>query len=130
MAQFGGELEKQHRKEEGALEKAWGKETGVGTKTGLWVWRIEQFKVVAVPKNEIGRFYSGDSYIVLNVRELPFLLPELFSSHFVPEYLPHIILTLSCEKKNDTHGCFLLDVPKEGLGCTSARHSLLARKRN
>ncbi|KAF9949059.1 hypothetical protein BGZ72_009085 [Mortierella alpina] len=66
LAQFGGELEKQHRKEEGALEKAWAKETGVGAKTGLWVWRIEQFKVVAVPKNETGRFYSGDSYIVLN----------------------------------------------------------------
>ncbi|KAG0327393.1 hypothetical protein BGZ99_007723 [Dissophora globulifera] len=66
LAEFGGELEKQHRKEEGALEAAWGKGTGVGSQTGLWVWRIEQFKVVSVPKNEIGRFYNGDSYIVLN----------------------------------------------------------------
>ncbi|KAG0363816.1 fragmin60 [Gamsiella multidivaricata] len=66
LAEFGSELEKQHRQEEGALETAWGKDTGVGSKAGLWVWRIEQFKVVPVPKNQIGQFYSGDSYIILN----------------------------------------------------------------
>ncbi|GJJ68842.1 hypothetical protein EMPS_01188 [Entomortierella parvispora] len=66
LALFGSELEKAHRKEEGALEKAWGKETGVGSQTGLWVWRIEQFQVVAVPKKDYGTFYNGDSYIILN----------------------------------------------------------------
>ncbi|KAF9932311.1 hypothetical protein BGZ65_004525, partial [Modicella reniformis] len=65
LAEFGSELEKQHRKEEGALEQAWNKETGVGSDVGLWVWRIEQFKVVPVPKDQVGRFYNGDSYIVL-----------------------------------------------------------------
>ncbi|KAG0227731.1 hypothetical protein BGW42_002750 [Actinomortierella wolfii] len=66
LAEFGSQLEKDHRKEEGSLETAWGKETGVGSETGLWVWRIEQFKVVDVPKAEYGQFYHGDSYIVLN----------------------------------------------------------------
>ncbi|KAF9345741.1 hypothetical protein BGX34_004514 [Mortierella sp. NVP85] len=65
LAAIGSELDKKHRKEEGALEKAWGKETGVGSKAGLWVWRIEQFQVVAVPEEQVGQFYSGDSYIVL-----------------------------------------------------------------
>ncbi|KAF9177473.1 hypothetical protein BGZ51_008552 [Haplosporangium sp. Z 767] len=66
LAAFGGELEKEHRKEEGALESAWGEDTGVGLQTGLWIWRIEQFQVVPVPKKDYGRFYSGDSYIILN----------------------------------------------------------------
>lgn len=67
MAEFGSQLEKDHRKEEGALEQAWGKPTGVGSQTGLWVWRIENFQVVAVPKADQGKFYDGDSYIILNV---------------------------------------------------------------
>ncbi|KAF9580705.1 hypothetical protein BGW38_002532 [Lunasporangiospora selenospora] len=65
LAEFGGELEKKHRKEEGSLESAWSKSTGVGAEAGLWVWRIEQFKVVALPKKDYGSFYSGDSYIIL-----------------------------------------------------------------
>lgn len=67
LAEFGSQLEKDHRKQEGALEQAWGKSTGVGSQTGLWVWRIENFQVVAVPKADQGKFYTGDSYIVLNV---------------------------------------------------------------
>ncbi|KAG0335414.1 hypothetical protein BG000_007526, partial [Podila horticola] len=66
LAEFGSQLEKDHRKQEGALEQAWGKSTGVGSQTGLWVWRIENFQVVAVPKADQGKFYTGDSYIVLN----------------------------------------------------------------
>ncbi|KAF8950157.1 hypothetical protein BGZ52_003500, partial [Haplosporangium bisporale] len=66
LAEFGSQLEKDHRKEEGALEQAWGKSTGVGSQTGLWVWRIENFQVVAVPKADQGKFYNGDSYIILN----------------------------------------------------------------
>ncbi|ORX61228.1 actin depolymerizing protein [Piromyces finnis] len=34
---------------------------------GLKIWRIEKLKVVPWPKELYGRFYSGDSYIVLNV---------------------------------------------------------------
>lgn len=43
-------------------ETAW---NNAGTKEGVEVWRIENFKVVPVPKNQFGTFYNGDSYIVL-----------------------------------------------------------------
>lgn len=34
---------------------------------GTEIWRIENFQPVLVPKSEHGKFYSGDSYIVLQV---------------------------------------------------------------
>lgn len=36
-------------------------------KPGLYIWRIEDFQVVAWPKEHYGRFYDGDSFIVLNI---------------------------------------------------------------
>jgi len=45
-------------------EKAW---ADAGKKPGVQIWRIEKFQVV--PKtaaSDFGKFYSGDSYIVLN----------------------------------------------------------------
>ncbi|KAM3335891.1 hypothetical protein ACQJBY_030057 [Aegilops geniculata] len=38
---------------------------GAGQKVGIEIWRIEDFKPVALPKSDYGKFYSGDSYIVL-----------------------------------------------------------------
>ncbi|KAK1366196.1 HP domain-containing protein [Heracleum sosnowskyi] len=38
---------------------------GAGQKLGTEIWRIENFIPVALPKSEYGRFYSGDSYIIL-----------------------------------------------------------------
>lgn len=40
-----------------------------GKKAGLEIWRIENFEPVAYPKTDYGKFYSGDSYIVLNTKE-------------------------------------------------------------
>ncbi|KAK5969871.1 Actin-binding protein Fragmin [Trichostrongylus colubriformis] len=40
----------------------------VGKKPGLDVWRIKEFKLLEVPKNEYGQFYSGDTYIVMNTK--------------------------------------------------------------
>lgn len=45
-----------------ALEPAF---QGVGSKPGLEIWRIENFKPVPLPKSDYGRFYTGDSYVVL-----------------------------------------------------------------
>ncbi|CAN6812584.1 unnamed protein product [Brassica oleracea] len=38
---------------------------GCGQKSGVEIWRIENFKPVAVPIESHGKFFSGDSYIVL-----------------------------------------------------------------
>ncbi|AQK98186.1 Villin-2 [Zea mays] len=38
---------------------------GAGQKVGTEIWRIEDFKPVPLPKSDYGKFYCGDSYIVL-----------------------------------------------------------------
>eukprot|EP00249_Psilotum_nudum_P014660 c24943_g1_i2 orf=426-1517(-) len=43
---------------------------GVGQKPGMDIWRIENFQPVPLSKSEFGRFYSGDSYIVLQTTAL------------------------------------------------------------
>lgn len=43
---------------------------GVGQTAGLDVWRIENFQPVPVPKSDIGKFYTGDSYIILKTTVL------------------------------------------------------------
>ncbi|XP_060516326.1 gelsolin-like [Cylas formicarius] len=50
-----------HKVMEPAFENA-------GQTAGIEVWRIEDFKPVAYPKNQYGKFYSGDSYIVLSTK--------------------------------------------------------------
>ncbi|XP_050312053.1 actin depolymerising venom protein gelsolin 1 [Anthonomus grandis grandis] len=37
-----------------------------GQRAGLEIWRVEDFKPVPYPKDQYGKFYTGDSYIVLN----------------------------------------------------------------
>ncbi|KAG6587739.1 Villin-4, partial [Cucurbita argyrosperma subsp. sororia] len=43
---------------------------GAGQKAGLEVWRIENFRPVLVPKASHGKFFMGDSYIVLKTSSL------------------------------------------------------------
>jgi gelsolin len=62
IANLGSELEKNCRLHAGDKEAAW---KDAGLKVGLEIWRIEKFQVKAWPKNQYGKFYSGDSYIVL-----------------------------------------------------------------
>lgn len=40
-----------------------------GRTPGLEIWRVENFEPVAYPKNNYGKFYTGDSFIVLNTVE-------------------------------------------------------------
>jgi gelsolin len=63
IANLGSDLEKKVKEAAAACEKSW---KDAGKVPGLQIWRIEKFKVVAVPRNTYGLFYSGDSYIVLN----------------------------------------------------------------
>ncbi|CAD5326081.1 unnamed protein product [Arabidopsis thaliana] len=42
---------------------------GVGQKPGTEIWRIENFEPVPVPKSEHGKFYMGDTYIVLQTTQ-------------------------------------------------------------
>jgi len=39
---------------------------GAGKKAGLLIWRIEQFDAKPLPKDQYGRFYKGDCYLVLS----------------------------------------------------------------
>ena len=63
IANLGSDLEKQIKAAAAECEQAW---DGIGQKAMLKVWRIEKFKVVAWPEEELGRFYDGDSYILLH----------------------------------------------------------------
>lgn len=63
LALFGSDLEKEIKKASAQGEDAW-KEAG--TKEGVQVWRIVKFKVTHWPKRDYGKFYNGDSYIILN----------------------------------------------------------------
>jgi len=38
-----------------------------GQKDGLEIWRIEKLQVVPVPKESHGKFFTGDSYVILKV---------------------------------------------------------------
>ena len=66
IANLGTDLEKQVRLEAARHEPAWQK---AGKIPGLEIWRIEKFTVQPWPVPEYGKFYNGDSYIVLRVSE-------------------------------------------------------------
>ncbi|XP_022755448.1 villin-4-like isoform X4 [Durio zibethinus] len=38
---------------------------GAGQKAGIEIWRIENFRPVPVPKLSYGKFFTGDSYVIL-----------------------------------------------------------------
>lgn len=63
MALFGSDVEKKVKGDASKTEPAW---VGAGLKVGLQIWRIVNFKVTHWPKEDYGKFFSGDSYIVLN----------------------------------------------------------------
>ena len=74
---------------------------------GTEIWRIENFQPVPLPKSEYGKFYMGDSYIVLQVQTVFNALLSLSLSQFL--YLVFIFFT-SHESCNQTSlsMCFVL----------------------
>lgn len=44
---------------------------GAGKKVGIEIWRIEKLKPQKVKAEDYGKFYSGDSYIVLSTKQRP-----------------------------------------------------------
>lgn len=63
LALFGSDVEKKVKGDAAKTEPAW---IGAGQAVGIQIWRIVSFKVTHWPKDDYGKFYSGDSYIVLN----------------------------------------------------------------
>ncbi|KAK6851954.1 Severin [Apiospora arundinis] len=61
----GSDLDHKVKHASAATEPAWN-EGKVGEEAGLRVWRIEDFQVVAWPREKYGQFHEGDSYIVLH----------------------------------------------------------------
>lgn len=91
MAGIGSDEDHALRKEAAETEEAW---QGCGMQPGIEIWRIEQFKVVPVPREQYGSFYRGDSYIVLKT----FQLPE------TEELLHHIYFWLGSQTSVDEQG--------------------------
>jgi len=63
LALIGSELDHKVKAAAAEGEEAW---DGIGTKEGLYVWRVEKFLVKPWPTNQYGQFHRGDSYIVMN----------------------------------------------------------------
>lgn len=63
MALFGSDTEKKVKKESAESEPAW---QGCGQTVGVKIWRIVKFKVESWPEEDYGKFFEGDSYIILN----------------------------------------------------------------
>lgn len=55
------------RKEAALTEPAW---EGCGQEAGLKIWRVEHFTLVDVDPDTYGKFYEGDSYIVLHTEQV------------------------------------------------------------
>ncbi|KAH6847744.1 gelsolin [Chaetomium sp. MPI-CAGE-AT-0009] len=66
---IGSDLDHKVKHASAETEPAWN-DGRVGLAAGLFVWRIENFAVVAVPKASYGQFYDGDSYIVLHSQQV------------------------------------------------------------
>lgn len=63
LALFGSDVERQVKKEAAETEPAW---QNAGTSVGLQIWRIVKFQVTDWSKEQYGKFFNGDSYIILN----------------------------------------------------------------
>ncbi|CAL1531341.1 unnamed protein product [Lymnaea stagnalis] len=79
LALFGSETETTVKKDSAKTEPAW---KNAGKAVGLQIWRIVKFKVTAWPKEDYGKFYDGDSYIVLNTYKVEGEAQLQYDVHF------------------------------------------------
>ena len=63
MCFFGTAIERSIKEAAARTEPQWWE---AGSRKGLQIWRIEQFKVVPWPESMTGQFHEADSYIVLH----------------------------------------------------------------
>lgn len=62
---IGTEIDHRVKYNSAVTEPAWN-DGKIGQEPGLFIWRIENFQVIPWPKEKIGQFYDGDSFIVLH----------------------------------------------------------------
>lgn len=62
---IGSDIDHKVKYNSAATEPTWN-DGQIGVQPGLYIWRIEDFHVVAWPKSQYGQFHEGDSYIVLH----------------------------------------------------------------
>jgi len=79
IAGYGSKDHKDLKLSAAKTEKAW---EGAGKAPGIQIWRIEKFQVKAVPKETYGKFYSGDSYIILYTYKQAESDKLLYNVHF------------------------------------------------
>jgi len=77
MALFGSDVEKEIKKHAAQGEPAW---KSIGGHPGVQVWRVEKFQIKEWPKDQYGKFYDGDSYIVLHTYKKEDKI--LYDAHF------------------------------------------------
>ena len=64
LAMLGSIYEKALRMQRAEAEPEWKK---IQKSPGLYIWRIEKFKVVPWPKADYGKFFQGDTFIILSI---------------------------------------------------------------
>ncbi|CAH8858616.1 unnamed protein product [Trichobilharzia szidati] len=69
LALFGSDVERAVKKESAEKEPAWEPVRKVASPT-LMVWRIKNFKLEVVRPEDVGKFFRGDSYIILHTDKL------------------------------------------------------------
>ncbi|TGZ64642.1 hypothetical protein CRM22_006276 [Opisthorchis felineus] len=79
LALVGSDEDRSVKKKAAETEPAWKDVLSIDSTTTL-VWRINQFKVEEVKKETFGKFFSGDSYIVLHTEKTGNQL--LYDVHF------------------------------------------------
>eukprot|EP00731_Ephydatia_muelleri_P013622 Em0007g932a len=79
VAAIGTDADRKVKKASAETETAW---KDAGKKLGLQIWRIVKFKITHWPKDDYGKFFNGDSYIILNTYKKPESDELLYDLHF------------------------------------------------